>query len=275
MRRFAAMGMAMSDVGNCANCARAIDGPGQKFCPACGQPTPAHRIDWHFLGHELEHSVLHMDRGVLYSLKELMLRPGHLMRAYLDGQRAKQVKPLLLLMITAAAVVLLGKYLLGGDLVGSAMQAGYSQGRAMGGDGVADPAVVTNTFAAVRDWINGHLTAFTLLCLPLEATAFWLAFRGRGLNYPEWLVVSAFLTVQTFVFMALAVSVQRWVPNVQAWILPVVFAYAVFSLIQLFRHYSRWATAFRALVGLVMFLLAQSLLTALIVAVLLVASGLR
>ncbi len=265
----------MSDVGNCANCARAIDGPGQKFCPACGQPTPAHRIDWHFLGHELEHSVLHMDRGVLYSLKELMLRPGHLMRAYLDGQRAKQVKPLLLLMITAAAVVLLGKYLLGGDLVGSAMQAGYSQGRAMGGDGVADPAVVTNTFAAVRDWINGHLTAFTLLCLPLEATAFWLAFRGRGLNYPEWLVVSAFLTVQTFVFMALAVSVQRWVPNVQAWILPVVFAYAVFSLIQLFRHYSRWATAFRALVGLVMFLLAQSLLTALIVAVLLVASGLR
>ena len=38
------------------------------------------------------------------------------------------------------------------------------------------------------------MTAFTLLCLPLEAAAFWLAFKGRGLNYPEWLVVSAFLT---------------------------------------------------------------------------------
>lgn len=265
----------MSDAGKCANCARVMDGPEQKFCPACGQPTPAHRIDWHFLGHELEHSVLHMDRGVLYSLKELMLRPGHLMRGYLEGQRAKQVKPLLLLMITAAAVVLLGKYLLGGDLVGSAMQAGYSQGRAMGSGDVADPAVVTNTFAMVRDWINGHLTVFTLLCLPLEAAAFRLAFRGRGLNYPEWLVVSAFLTVQTFVFMAAAVSVQRWVPSVQAWILPVVFVYAVFSLIQLFQHHSRWATAFRALVGLVMFVLAQSLFTALIVAVLLVASGLR
>ncbi|MBD9470006.1 DUF3667 domain-containing protein [Pseudoxanthomonas sp. PXM01] len=275
MRRFAAMGMAMSDTGKCANCVRAIDGHEQKFCPACGQPTPAHRIDWHFLGHELEHSVLHMDRGILYSLKELMLRPGHLMRAYLEGRRANQVKPLLLLMISAAAVVVLGKYLLGGDLVGSAMQAGYSQGRAMGGGDVADPAVVTNTFAMVRDWINGHLTAFTLLCLPLEAAAFRLAFRGRGLNYPEWLVVSAFLTVQTFVFMAVAVSVQRWVPNVQAWILPVVFVYAVFSLIQLFQHHSRWATAFRALAGLVMFVLAQSLFTALIVAVLLVASGLR
>jgi predicted amidophosphoribosyltransferase len=40
----------------CANCDRAIDGADQKFCPACGQPTPAHRIDWHFLAHELEHS---------------------------------------------------------------------------------------------------------------------------------------------------------------------------------------------------------------------------
>lgn len=264
----------MSDTGTCANCARVVEGSEQKFCPACGQPTPMHRIDWHFLGHELEHSVLHMDRGILYSLKELMLRPGYLMRAYLDGQRAKQVKPLLLLMITAAAVVLLGKYLLGGDLVGSAMQAGYSQGRAMGGNDVADPAVVTSTFAAVRDWINAHLTAFTLLCLPLEAAAFWLAFRGRGLNYPEWLVVSAFLTVQTFVFMAMAILVQRWVPSAQAWILPVVFAYAVFSLVQLFRHHSRWSTAFRAVVGLGLFIVAQSLLTALIVAVLLVASGL-
>lgn len=264
----------MSDTGKCANCARVTDGPEQKFCPACGQPTPAHRIDWHFLGHELEHSVLHMDRGILYSLKELMLRPGHLMRAYLDGQRAKQVKPLLLLMITAAAVVLLGKYLLGGDLVGSAMQAGYSQGRAMGGNDVADPAVVTRSFAAARDWINTHLTAFTLLCLPLEAAAFWLAFRGRGLNYPEWLVVSAFLTVQTFVFMAFAVVLQRWLPSAQAWSMLFVCTYVVFSLIQMFQSHSRWTTALRTALGLAMFLLAQSLVTGAIVAVLLLSASL-
>ena len=73
------------DATACANCARTIDGEAQKFCPACGQPTPAHRIDWHFLAHELEHSVLHMDRGVFHTLKNLMLRPGHMMRDYLEG----------------------------------------------------------------------------------------------------------------------------------------------------------------------------------------------
>ena len=116
----------MGDASMCINCGLAVAHPEQKFCPACGQPTPVHRIDWHFLGHELEHSVLHMDRGVLYSLKELMLRPGHLIRGYLEGRRAKQVKPLLLLMISAAAVLLLGKLLLDGDIVGSAMELGFA-----------------------------------------------------------------------------------------------------------------------------------------------------
>ena len=89
----------MLDPGRCANCDRTIDGADQKFCPACGQPTPAHRIDWHFLGHELEHSVLHMDRGIFYSLKHLILRPGHFIRDYIEGRRARHVKPLMLIMI--------------------------------------------------------------------------------------------------------------------------------------------------------------------------------
>lgn len=262
----------MGDASNCINCGRAVVDPDQKFCPACGQPTPVHRIDWHFLGHELEHSVFHMDRGILYSLKELMLRPGHLMRAYLEGRRAKQVKPLLLLMIMAAVVLLLGKYLLGGDVVGSAMQAGLAGGSGAQEGGI-DPVVLSRTFNSVKDWLNAHLTAFTLICLPLEAAAFWLAFRGRALNYPEWLVVSALLTVQTFVFMAVAVVLQRWLPSAQAWTLPFVVLYTVFSLVQLFRNHSPWTTALRSLVGVGLFLLAQSLLGGILVAALLLMSS--
>ena len=138
----------MLDPGRCANCDRTIDGADQKFCPACGQPTPAHRIDWHFLGHELEHSVLHMDRGILYSLKHLMLRPGHLMRDYIEGRRARQVKPLLLLMIMAAAMVFLAKYFREGDLVGSAMSASAATGA--GADKSLDGARITKCLSATE-----------------------------------------------------------------------------------------------------------------------------
>jgi Protein of unknown function (DUF3667) len=258
----------MLDSNHCANCDRAIDREEQKFCPACGQPTPAHRIDWHFLGHELEHSVLHMDRGILYSLKHLMLRPGHLMRDYIEGRRARQVKPLMLLMIMAAAMVFLAKYFLEGDLVGSAMSAGAATGA--GADRSLDGARVTNALAAVKNWMNANYAATTLILLPFEAMAFKLAFRRVGnLNYPEWLVIATFMTVQSFVIMAFAIPLQRTFPHVHGWGLWLVFVYSVFSLVQFFNAYPRWKAVLRSLIGFGIFMLTSAVLSFAAVAVLL------
>lgn len=246
----------MLDPGRCANCDRAIDGAGQKFCPACGQPTPAHRIDWHFLGHELEHSVLHMDRGILYSLKNLMLRPGHFIRDYIEGRRARHVKPLMLIMILAAAMVFLAKYFLEGDVVGAAVAVGGAAAAGASADGQFDPTRLFNAFGAVTDWMNRNYAGATLLLLPFEAAAFKLAFRRVGnLNYPEWLVIATFLTAQTFVVMAFAVPLEHWFPQVRGWALSLAFLYSVFSLTQFFRPYSRWKAVLRSLFGFGLFML--------------------
>jgi hypothetical protein len=60
---------------------------------------------------------------------------------------------------------------------------------------------------SIGDWMNAYFAAATLLLLPFEAVAFRLAF------HPEWLVIAAFLTVQTFVFWSIALLLQRWVPG--------------------------------------------------------------
>src|SRR3546814_3218131 len=49
--------------------------------------------------------------------------PIYLMRDYIGGRRGRQAKPLLLLMVTAALVVFLSRYLLEGDVLGKALQA--------------------------------------------------------------------------------------------------------------------------------------------------------
>lgn len=242
----------MLDAYHCANCGRAIDVPEQKFCPDCGQPTPAHRIDWHFLGHELEHSVLHMDRGVLYTLKRLMLRPGHLIRDYLDGRREGIVKPLLLLMMTAAALVLLSHYLLSGDIVGSSVTDGMRQAFADNNDPTGKGAELLKAFEYTKNWFNEHITLVTLLILPLEAAALQLAFLGaRKLNYPEWLVITAFLTAQTFVVWCISVPFQRLSPDVQPVMFLLAIAYNLFSLVQLFKTYgyAQWKSVLRGLAG--------------------------
>jgi hypothetical protein len=245
----------MLEPGGCANCSRAITGTEQKFCPACGQPTPARRIDWHFLGHELEHSVLHMDRGLFYSLKQLLLRPGHFMRDYIEGRRGNQAKPLLLLMIMSAVVVLLSRYLAGEGVVDSAVLAGASAHSKAGAGSPVDPALVAKASKLAADLMNQYFAAFTLLLLPLEAVAFRLAFHRVGkLNYPEWLVITALLTVQAFVFWAFLLILHRWIPQPALWMLLLSMIYVVFSLVQLFQGYPRWKSVLRALLGLAIYM---------------------
>src|SRR3546814_8809843 len=106
----------MSEPCQCANCVHPGADTAQKFCPVCGQPTPPRRIDWWFLGQQLADGVCSMERGIAYSRAQLMLRPGHLMRDYIGGRRGRQAKPLLLLMVTAALVVFLSRYLLEGEI---------------------------------------------------------------------------------------------------------------------------------------------------------------
>ena len=265
--------MGMHDNDHCINCARAVTGPEQKFCPGCGQPTPVHRIDWHFLGHELEHSVLHMDRGILYSLRELMLRPGRLMRDYIDGRRGNHVKPLLLIMVSAAAVVLLNRFFAGGML----MDAGTSVGAA----GSLEPGLTASAAAAryiiasqtVAGWVDAHFAAFTLALLPLEAWVLRLVFGRYGrLNYPEWLVITALLTVQVFVVWSALIPFERWVPHTQLWVGLASVAYAVYSLLQLFEGSPAWSTIWRALLGYGVFSVLSSVAVAMAIFVLMLVS---
>jgi hypothetical protein len=261
----------MFDAGICANCDRAVGGADQKFCPACGQPTPAHRIDWHFLGHEFEHGVLHMDRGIFYSLKGLMLRPGHFIRDYIEGRRARHVKPLMLIMILVAAMVFLARYFLAGDLVGSGLTMGGGAAADAKAGGQFDSARFLNAFGVVKDWMNRYYTATTLILLPLEAVAFKWAFRRfRNLNYPEWLVIATFLTAQSFVIMITAAPLRYWFPQVHGWALSLVFVYTVVSLTQFFKPYPRWKSVLRSLFGFGIFMAFNFALSFLVTVIVLV-----
>src|SRR3546814_16230273 len=104
-----------------------------------------------------------MERGIAYSLAQLMLRPGHLMRDYIGGRRGRQAKPLLLLMVTAALVVFLSRYLLEGDVLGKALQAdtiGASQPAAAGHD---DADRVGSAITATKERQNTHFPEATNL----------------------------------------------------------------------------------------------------------------
>lgn len=82
---------------NCKNCNAEVN---SKFCPNCGQPTSLKRINGHYIIHEIEH-ILHFERGILYTIRELVTNPGQNIRNYLSENRSRLVKPIIFIIITS------------------------------------------------------------------------------------------------------------------------------------------------------------------------------
>lgn len=68
---------------NCNNCNHELTG---KYCSGCGQPVQLKRIDSHYIMHEIEH-VLHIEKGILFTIKELLIRPGQNIREFIKDNR--------------------------------------------------------------------------------------------------------------------------------------------------------------------------------------------
>lgn len=83
----------------------AEDGAG-KYCQNCGQAYSVKRITLHGLLHEVFHFFSHLDKGFLFTLKELLLRPGHMQREYIAGFRVRHQKPFSMFFICASLAAL-------------------------------------------------------------------------------------------------------------------------------------------------------------------------
>lgn len=85
------------NVKNCNNCNYPVP---EKFCPNCGQPAQLKRIDRHYVVHEIQH-LFHIEKGILFTAKELLLKPGVRIREYLSENRNKLMKPVPFLVLTS------------------------------------------------------------------------------------------------------------------------------------------------------------------------------
>jgi hypothetical protein len=82
---------------NCRNCNATVT---SNFCCDCGLPVQINRVDWHYIVHEIQH-VLHFEKGILYTIKELLLRPGTSIHAFITTDRSRLVKPVLFIIVTS------------------------------------------------------------------------------------------------------------------------------------------------------------------------------
>jgi hypothetical protein len=91
---------------NCKNCDEPTDG---KYCSNCGQVMHLKRIDGHYILHEMEH-IFHFERGILYTIKELLICPGQTVREFIIDNRNRLVKPIIFIIITSLIYTLVNNF---------------------------------------------------------------------------------------------------------------------------------------------------------------------
>jgi Protein of unknown function (DUF3667) len=153
----------------CLNCHAEID---KNYCSTCGQKTDIHRITIkHFLFHDLLHGVWHIDKGILFTLKETITRPGQAALDYIKGKRIRYYNVFYL------CLLMIGLHLLLSHFYDSILHTKI------------DPR---NDTIQVSNFFEEHLKAILLSIIPiLGLNSFWI-FRRLKLNLAEQFILSGF-----------------------------------------------------------------------------------
>ncbi|MBO0951601.1 DUF3667 domain-containing protein [Fibrella forsythiae] len=140
--------------------------------------------------HEIQHGILHVDRGFFFTIKELFTRPGDSIREYIEGKRVDHFKPVAFLLILSTVYAFLSKPLNDSSFIESAI---------MGFKSVPGNKNAPNTYVVI-DWILAHYAYTSLLIIPIASLASYVAFVKSKYNYFQHLVLNSFQWGQTTVF---------------------------------------------------------------------------
>ncbi len=171
---------------NCKNCGHRFKG---KFCNHCGQAAETHAMNFHYLWHDIQHGLFHVDKGIVFTTKELFTRPGHTIREYIRGRRVSHFRPVSMVLILAGVYALLYHIFHIEMLKDRVKVSGQGQ----------EFVNLNNIVENLNLWMGEHYELVALIQLPFAALGTYLAFRKWGYNYVEHFILNAFITSQSLI----------------------------------------------------------------------------
>lgn len=163
--------LALTPMTNCKNCNNTVD---NDFCGNCGQAVQIKRVDKHYVLHEIWH-LLHFEKGLFYTVRELLIRPGQNVRAFLTDNRSRLVKPIIFIIVTSLIYTVINNLF--------HIEKGY-----VNFNGAKQSAT-----AMVFNWIQEHY-GYANIIMGMYI-AFWikLFYRKYGYNFFEILILLCFV----------------------------------------------------------------------------------
>ena len=192
--------------GDCLQCGAERVGP---YCHACGQhESVADRLTFRSLWTDFRVRRLNLDRGLGRTLVDVVLRPGHVARAFVEGRRQTYTHPIpLLFVLYAVYAVVFG-------IIEEPLQEMMREGMAagMGMQGTQPQDLSPETEAVTEGLVQGvgffytYGAYFTVLLIgPLAVLLRWLL-GDRGRNVAECAVFGAYVEAAVVLPSALVIT---------------------------------------------------------------------
>jgi hypothetical protein len=178
----------------CKNCNHHFKG---NFCSNCGQTVNTHEINFTSILHEIQHGIFHIDKGILYTSKELFRRPGHTIREYLNGKRVKHFKPFAYIFILSTIYALLTKISHKSNFLNDLLL-----GMKDGATEKSDEGL--GMLGEVVQWMANHYAYATLIIIPIISFSSYICFFKTKKNFFQHLILNSFVAGQrTVAFLIL------------------------------------------------------------------------
>ena len=155
------------------------------------QPTTLRRIDRDYIFSEIG-SVLNLDKGIFYTIRELLIRPGKSIRTFIHEDRKRLMKPIFYVIICSLAYTILQQTLKFED-----GYMGYSQGE--------------GTTSAIFNWISSNYGYANILVSVFIALWIRLFFLKSGYNIFEILTLLCFVVGTGMLIFAFFGSINSFI----------------------------------------------------------------
>ncbi|WP_431241631.1 DUF3667 domain-containing protein [Flavobacterium sp. P21] len=126
--------------------------------------------------HDIQHGLLHFDKGITYSLKQLFTRPGHSVREFIEGKRVRHFKPLSLVVVLATLYGVLYHYFHINTF--------------------PDANDTTMDYSEFNEWMAMHFSWVTIATIPIYTIGTYTVFKKQGYNFVEFFVLNTFKASQ-------------------------------------------------------------------------------
>lgn len=206
----------------CLNCGATLTGA---YCQDCGQKADTHRITLsHLIKHDLVHGIWHFDKGLLFTLREALLRPGYMAMNYIKGKRIKYYNVFYLILIVLGINLLLSHLL----------QQHYNIVEKTETEGL----VLHKDSADLSYYVKHYFKQLLFLMIPLFAFSGYISFRKLKLNYAEHAMIGAniLLTGAAWYFFVM-IGIYTSIDFSSTIFNTIVWGFAIFVLLSPVRVY--------------------------------------